>query len=130
MPYYGLFSCDLHILDFQWRLPMCPLHFCGYYTYVHYVYVPWLIITSQWPMTLLGMHHCGTIMGNDVAKTSIVVSQWIMTLLCVHNMSRQWIMILLGTSFAMYYYAKLWYCCFTSKRFKIVHKPLKSLSNQ
>ncbi len=27
MPYYGLFSHDLHILDLQWRLPLCSLLF-------------------------------------------------------------------------------------------------------
>ncbi len=41
--------------------------FCGYYPCVHYFYFPWLII-SQWLMTLLGMPHCGTTMGNDVAR--------------------------------------------------------------
>ncbi len=45
----------------------CSLLF-GYYPGVHYFYVPWLIMTSQWVMTLLGMPHCGTTMGNDVAK--------------------------------------------------------------
>ncbi len=54
MPYYGLFSRDLHILDLRWRSPLCSLLFCGYYTCVHYVYVPWLIMTSQWLMTLVG----------------------------------------------------------------------------
>ncbi len=29
-----------------------------------YFYVPWLIMTSQWVMMLLGMPHCGTTMGN------------------------------------------------------------------
>ncbi len=33
----------------------------------HYFYVPWLIMTSQWVMTFLGMPHCGT-MGNDFAR--------------------------------------------------------------
>ncbi len=44
--------------------------FCGYYPYVHvhYFYVPSLIMTSQWLMTLLGMPHSGTTMGNDVAR--------------------------------------------------------------
>ncbi len=27
MPYYGLFSRDLHILDLWWRSPLCSLHF-------------------------------------------------------------------------------------------------------
>ncbi len=46
--------------------PVLPT-FCGYYPCVHYFYVPWPIMTSQWVMTLLGMSHCGTTMGNDVA---------------------------------------------------------------
>ncbi len=66
-----------------------------------------LIVVSQWVITFLG--------------SIIVMSQWIMTLLCVDNMASQWIMTLLWTSFAMYYYAKLWYCCFTSELLTIVH---------
>ncbi len=31
-------------------------------------YVPWLIMTPQWVMTLLGMHHCGTTMSIDIAR--------------------------------------------------------------
>ncbi len=27
--YYGLFSCDLHILDLQWRSPNVLTTFCG-----------------------------------------------------------------------------------------------------
>ncbi len=68
MPYYGLFSHDLHILDLQWRSPLCSLPFCGYYICVHYFYVLWLIMTSQWVITLLGMPHCDTTMGNNVAR--------------------------------------------------------------
>ncbi len=61
----------------------------------------------------------------------IMMSQWIMMLLYVRNMASQWMMTFLWTYFVIYYYAKLWYCCFTSKLFKIVeHKPLKSISNQ
>ncbi len=41
---------------------------CGYYPCVHYFYFPWHIMTSQCPMMLLGMSHCGTTMGNDVAR--------------------------------------------------------------
>ncbi len=81
--------------------------FCWYYPDVHYFYVPWLIMTSQWIMTLLGMPHCGTTNGIDVAR-DIHCDTTIITLLCVHNMTSQWIMTLLGTSFAMYYYAELW----------------------
>ncbi len=53
MPYYVLFPRDLHILDLRWRSPLCSLLLCGYYPCVHYFYVPWLIMTSQWLMTLL-----------------------------------------------------------------------------
>ncbi len=42
--------------------------FCGYYPCVHYIYVQWLIMTSQWVMTLLRMPHCGTTMSNDIAR--------------------------------------------------------------
>ncbi len=42
--------------------------FCGYYSCVHYFYVPWLIMTLQWVMMLLGKPHCGTTMGNNVAR--------------------------------------------------------------
>ncbi len=42
--------------------------FYGYYPRVHYVYVLWHIMISQWLMTLLRMPHYGTTMGNDVAR--------------------------------------------------------------
>ncbi len=71
MPYYGLFSCDLHILDLQWRSPLCSLLFCGYYPCVHYFYFPWLIMTSQWVMTLLGMPYCGTTMDKKLMCVKI-----------------------------------------------------------
>ncbi len=54
------FECDLHTLISGGDHP------CAHY--LHYFYVPWLIMTSQWVMTLLGMPHCGTTMGNDVAR--------------------------------------------------------------
>ncbi len=120
MSYYGLFSCDLHIIDFRWRSPLCTLPFvditpvCTTFIFHdsfwhhngswHCQGCP--IVAQQWVMTLLGR--------------SIMTPQWIMTLLCVHNMTSQWIMTLLGITtpnFAMYYYAKLRYCCFTSKPF-------------
>ncbi len=86
--------------------------FCGYFHCVHYFYVPWLIMTSQWVMTLLRMPHCSITVGNDIVRDiCMVTSQWVMTLLCVHIMASQWIMTLLWTSFARYYFAKLWYCC-------------------
>ncbi len=56
MPYYGLFSHDLHIFGLQWR------------SCAHYFYVQRLIMTSQWPMMLLRMPHCGITLGNDVAR--------------------------------------------------------------
>ncbi len=94
-------------------------HHCAHY--LHYFYVPWLIMASQWVMMLLGMPHCGIQWVMTLLGTSIVTSQWIMTLHCVYNMVSQWIMTLLGTSFPMYYYVKLGYCCFTSKLFNSVH---------
>ncbi len=122
MPYYGLFSHYLHIPDLQWRSRLCLL-FALLCSMTHYditmghdVVRDAPIVTQQYVMTLLG--------------TYIVMSQWIMTLLCVHNKTSQWIMTLLGTSFAMYYYIKLWYCCFTSKLYNCTYKPLKSISNQ
>ncbi len=42
--------------------------FCEYYPCVHYFYVPSLIMTSQWVMTLLEMPNSGTTMGNNVAR--------------------------------------------------------------
>ncbi len=68
MPYYCLFSRDLHILDLWWRSPLCSLFVVDFTPCVHYFYVPWLIMTSQWFTTLLGMPHCGTTMGNDIAR--------------------------------------------------------------
>ncbi len=57
MPYYNLFSCEFHILDLWWR------SYCG-----HYIYGPWLIMTSQWVMKLIRMPHCCITEGNDIAK--------------------------------------------------------------
>ncbi len=102
-----------------WITPLLTT-FCRYYPCVHYFYVPWLITTSQRVMTLLRMRNCGITVVNDVARDCIVTSQWVMTLQCVHIIASQWIMMLLWTSFARYYYAKLWYCCFTSNLYKIV----------
>ncbi len=36
--------------------------------YLHYCYVPWLIMTLQWVITLIGMPHCGITMGNAIAR--------------------------------------------------------------
>ncbi len=105
--------------------------FCGYYPSVHYFYVPWLIMTSQWLMMLVECPIVAQQWEMRLLGTSIVTPQWLMMLLCVHNMASQWIVTLLGTSFVMYYYTKLWYCCFTSKPFKIVHiNHSISISNQ
>ncbi len=64
MPYYGLFSLDLHILDLQSRSPLCslllPLCALLLRSMTHYD------ITMV--MMLLGMPHCGTTMGNNVAR--------------------------------------------------------------
>ncbi len=60
MPYYGLFSRDLHILDLRWRSPLCSLLFVD----ITPVCTTFMFCDSQWLMTLLGMPHCG----NDVAK--------------------------------------------------------------
>ncbi len=54
------FESDLHTLISGGDNP------CAHY--LHYFYVPSLIMTSQWVMTLLGMLHCSTTMGNDVAR--------------------------------------------------------------
>ncbi len=87
--------------------------------YLHYFYVPWLIMTSKWVMTLIGMPHCGTTM---LLGTSIMMSQWIMSLLCVHNMASQWIMTLLWTYFVIVILLRqIMNCCFSSKLFKIIH---------
>ncbi len=95
--------------------------FCGDYLCVHYFYVPWLIMTSQWVTTFLGMPHCGITMGNDIARDiHYDITMGNLTLLCVNIMASQWIMTLLWNSFAMNYYTKLWYSCFHRKRFKIV----------
>ncbi len=40
IPYYDLFSHYLHILDLQWRSPLCSLLFVDDYPCVHYFYVP------------------------------------------------------------------------------------------
>ncbi len=92
---------------FLWRLPLCTLLLCSM---THYDITMGHNISGDAPLChLIGNDgardiHCDVTMGNDVA---ICTSQCIMTLL--------W------NSFAMYNYAKLWYCCFTSKLFEIVH---------
>ncbi len=114
MLYYGFFSRDLYMLHLKWRSPLCLLLALPLCSMIHYDITMGhdfirdaLIVTHLWVTMLLG--------------TSIVTSQYIMILLCVHYMASQWLMTLLGNSFAMYYYTKLWYCCFTSKFFEIVH---------
>ncbi len=124
MLYYGLFSCDLHILDLQWRLPNT---FCGDYSWVQYFYVTGLIMASQWVMMLLWMPQCGITMGDDVVMNASlwhhngwwccyecltvasqwvmmlpsclsVASQWVMMLPSCLSVASQWVMTLLGTS--------------------------------
>ncbi len=89
VPYYGLVSSDLHILELWWRLPLCSLIFVeitpvlwhiqeaatphtsilhSFHASAHYFYVPWLIMTSQWVTMLLGMAHCCITMGKDIAR--------------------------------------------------------------
>ncbi len=79
MPYYGLFSRDLHIRDLQWRSLLCSLLACSMTHYDitmgHDIVRDAPIVTQQWVMMLLG--------------TSIVMSQKVMALLCVHNMASQ-----------------------------------------
>ncbi len=68
MPYYGLFSCDLHILDLQWRSPLWSLLFVDI--------TP--VCTTLCSMTyyditmghggMLGMPHYGTTMDNGIAR--------------------------------------------------------------
>ncbi len=49
-----------------------------------------------------------------------------MALLWAHIMMLQCILMLLGPSFIMCYFAQLWYFCFLSKIFRIVHWTLLS----
>ncbi len=69
----------------------------------HYFYVPCLIMTSQWVMTLLDM--------------SIVMSQWVLMLLCVHIMPSQWIMALVSEPLLL---------CITMPNYDIAVCPVKN----
>ncbi len=60
MPYYRLFSCDLHILDFQWRSSLCSLRF------VEITLVCSTFMTSQRVTLLLRTPCCGITMSNDI----------------------------------------------------------------
>ncbi len=68
MLYYGLFSRDLHILDLQWRLPLCSL-LC-----LWILPLCALLLCSMTHYDITMAHdigripHCGTTMGNDVAR--------------------------------------------------------------
>ncbi len=53
MPYYGLFSLDLHILDLQWRSPWCSLLF-------------WIL--SLCALLVRSMTHYDITMGHDVVR--------------------------------------------------------------
>ncbi len=118
MPYYGLFFTWSPYSDLRCRLQLWAilLFFYWDYPYEHYFYVPWLIMTSHWVMTLLGI--------------SIVMSEWVMTLQCVHIMLPQCTISLLWASFIVYYYAQLWYCSFSWKLFKLVHNTSQAIFNQ
>ncbi len=87
--------------------------------YLHYVYVPWLIMTSLWDMTLLGMPYCGTTMGNDIARDILCdITMDKDVAICTYIMAPQCIMTLLGTVFAMYLrrrYLGQWHCLGYSK---------------
>ncbi len=80
--------------------------FCGDYPCVHYFYVPWLVMTSQWVMMLLKVSHCGITVGNVIARDihcDITMGNGIA--MCTYHG------ITMHNEVAMYYYAKLWYCC-------------------
>ncbi len=73
MFYIMIFQLSSELLNYDvlWFTFTCGDHvvltpFCGDYLCVHYFYVPWLIMTSQWVIILLRMPHCGIILGNDV----------------------------------------------------------------
>ncbi len=82
-------------------------------THVHYFYVPWLIITSQWVMMLLRMSHCGITVGNDVARD----------IHCDITMGNDVAMftyrITMQNDIAMNLFQIILYCCFTMKLFKL-----------
>ncbi len=61
-----------------------------------------LIMTSQWVMTLLGMHIVKSQWVMTLLGTSIVMSQWVMTLLCVHIMAAQCVIIIIIYSDSFY----------------------------
>ncbi len=82
MPYYGLFSHDLHILALSWRSPLCSLLF--------------LWILPLCALLLGSVTHYDITMGDNIVRdaptllgTFIMMSQWRMTLLC---MALQWLM--------------------------------------
>ncbi len=60
MPYYGLFSWDLHVLHLWWRSPLCSLLVILLCSLTHYD------ITIGHDVAR--MPHCGTTIGNDVAR--------------------------------------------------------------
>ncbi len=61
MPYYGLFSCDLHILDLRWRSHLCSLLALLLCSMTHYdITIGHNIVRDA--------RHCGTTMGNNIAR--------------------------------------------------------------
>ncbi len=78
---------------YLWILPLCALLLCSM---THYD----ITMAHDVPR----MYHCGTTMGNDIARDiHCDVTMDDDVAMC----TSQWIMTLLGTIFAMYYYAKL-----------------------
>ncbi len=61
MPYYGLFSCDFHILDLRWRSPLCSLLALLLCSMTHYDITMCHEIVRDAP-------HCGTTMGKNIAR--------------------------------------------------------------
>ncbi len=108
-------SCSDYIL---WRLHLCTQCLCS---------MNHFDITMGNDVAIDA--HCNITIGNDVARDiycnvtmsnhiAMCISQCIMTLLWTgssHYSFQLW------TPFIVYYYAYLWYYCFTSKLFKIVH---------
>ncbi len=65
--YYGLFSCDLHIIDLWWKSALCSQPFVDITPVCTTFMFHDSLMTPQWLMTLLGMPHYDTTMDNDVA---------------------------------------------------------------
>ncbi len=69
--YYAVLWLMFTWSPYLWSLvgiTLCSLLFAVITPCVYYFYVPWLIMTSQWVMILLRMPHCGTTVGNGIAR--------------------------------------------------------------